>query len=77
MTKREIVQQIKDIAYDIAGAELDENEPLKESGLDSLSLVAVVAAIEEKFGFAFSDDDLQPENLRMLADLVNISAKYL
>ena len=50
---------------------------MKESGLDSLSLVAVVAAIEEKFGFTFSDDDLQPENLRMLADLVNISAKYL
>lgn len=77
MTKKEIAEKITETAYDISGAELNETEELKESGLDSLSLVALIAEIEERFGFTFSDDDLQPENLKTLSDLVRITEKNL
>ena len=65
------------LALDTTGAELSEEESLKESGIDSLTLVALVVAIEEEFGFSFSDDDLQPENLQTLAALISLTEKYL
>lgn len=77
MTKHEIAEKIKKIALDVTGAELVDGETLKACGLDSLSLVAVVAEIEERFHITFSDDDLQPEKLVALGDLVRITAKYL
>lgn len=77
MTKKEIAEKIVKTAFEISGAELSETEELKESGLDSLSLAALIAGIEEDFGITFSDDDLQPENLTALSDLVRITEKYL
>lgn len=77
MTKKEIAEKIVKTAFEISGAELSETEELKESGLDSLSLAALIAGIEEDFGITFSDDDLQPENLAALSDLVRITEKYL
>lgn len=77
MTKTNIAEKIIETAFEISGVELSEAESLKESGLDSLSLVALVAALEEKFGITFSDDDLQPENLIWLSDLVKITEKNL
>ena len=76
MTEKEIAEKIAKIAYDAVGAELNEEENLKESGIDSLSLVAVIVAIEEAFGVAFSDDDLDPANLITLDDLVRITRQY-
>lgn len=70
-------QKIKDIATDILGVELSSTESLKECGVDSLGLVALVVGIEENFGFSFSDDDLRPENMRTLADLIELTEKYL
>lgn len=77
MPKEKIKEKIKKIALDAVGAELKEDCPLKECGLDSLSLVAVIVGIEETFGFFFSDDDLNPENLVTLNDLMEITEKYL
>ena len=77
MTSKEICEIIIQIAYDVTGVMLTENESLKESGLDSLSLVALIAEIEERFGFAFDDDDLQPETLLMLSDIVQITEKHI
>ena len=77
MKDKSIAQKITQMAFEITGAELNDEEELKESGLDSLSLVAVIAAMEEEFGISFSDDDLDPENLNTLADLVRITERYL
>lgn len=54
-----------------------DTEELKESGLDSLSLVSVIAGIEEQFGFFFEADDLQPDKLLTLKDLVELTEKYI
>ncbi|MCH5164501.1 MAG: acyl carrier protein [Clostridiales bacterium] len=71
------MEKIVQVACEVTGVELTENETMKESGLDSLALVTLIASIEEEFGFSFDDDDLQPENLQMLSDLVRITEKYV
>ena len=46
MTREQLTEKIKEIARENPGAELAEGVCLKECGLDSLSLVAVIAGIE-------------------------------
>lgn len=77
MTHKEIPEKIVSIANEVIGVTLTEKESLQESGIDSLSLVALIAEIEERFGFSFDDDDLQPENLKMLSDIVRITVKHI
>ncbi len=77
MERKEIKNRIIALAYEALGTEIAETESLKESGVDSLSLVAIVVGIEEKFGFTFCEDDLQPEKLQTLSDLVVITEKYV
>lgn len=77
MTNKDISEKIVSIATEVIGVTLTENESLQESGMDSLSLVALIAEIEERFGFSFDDDDLQPENLKMLSDVVRITVKHI
>lgn len=77
MTKKEIIEQIVRIAFDVTGAELSETETLKECGLDSLSLVAVIAETEERFGISYTESELNPEDLQNLADLVRITERHV
>ena len=77
MKDQELSQKIKDLATDILGVELSPEESLKECGVDSLGLVALVVGIEESFGFSFGDDDLRPENMKTLTDLIVLTGKYL
>ena len=77
MTREQLTEKINEIARENTGAELAEGVCLKECGLDSLSLVAVIAGIEESFGFFFRDDDLQPDNLTTLEALVQLTENYL
>ncbi len=77
MTDREIRDRIKGIALEQTGAELSDKGALKSSGLDSLSLVVLIAGIENAFGITFKDDDLAPENINTLADLTALTGRYL
>ncbi len=77
MKNHELTEQIAKIAAAVTGTSLSETETLKESGLDSLSLVALIAEIEERFGFAFTDSELDPEKLQTLADLVAVTGKHI
>lgn len=77
MTNQEITQSIADAAQDTLGVTLTENESLREAGVDSLSLVELIAAVEDRFGITFDDNDLQPANLRRLSDVAAITGKYV
>lgn len=77
MTNQEIIQTIADAAQETLGVTLTENESLREAGVDSLSLVELIAAVEDRFGITFDDDDLQPANLRRLSDVAAITGKYV
>lgn len=72
-----IQDRIKEIAEEELGVLLSEEDTLKESGLDSLSLVSLIVSIEDVFGVSFTDDDLQPDKLNNLADLVRITERRI
>lgn len=77
MEHKKLRDKIIEVAEQELGAQLSESESLKECGVDSLGLVALVVGIEEKFGFCFSESDLQPENLQTLSDLIKVTEKYI
>ena len=49
----------------------------KDLGLDSLSLVAVIVALEESFNIAFDDADLDPGLIVTVKNLVALVEKHL
>ena len=78
MMDREVFKaKIIKAAKETIGADLDENESLIESGVDSLALVSLIVSIEYAFDVEFSDDDLQPENLQTLSSLIELTEKYI
>ncbi len=77
MDRDNIKEKIIKAAKDTIGADLDENESLIESGVDSLALVSLIVSIEYAFNVEFSDDDLQPENLKTVSSLIDLVEKYL
>ncbi len=77
MNREEIDKKIVDLARETTGVQLTETVTLKENGLDSLSLVLLIASIEEAYSFSFDEDDLQPEKLLTLKDLTLLTEKYL
>lgn len=77
MDRENIEEKIIKAAKETIGADLDENESLIESGVDSLALVSLIVSIEYAFDVEFSDDDLQPENLQTLSSLIELTEKYI
>ena len=77
MDREDIKTKIIKAAKETIGADLDENESLIESGVDSLALVSLIVSIEYAFDVEFSDDDLQPENLQTLSSLIELTEKYI
>lgn len=77
MDSEDIKAKIIKAAKETIGADLDENESLIESGVDSLALVSLIVSIEYAFDVEFSDDDLQPENLQTLSSLIELTEKYI
>ena len=77
MDRENIKEKLIKAAKETIGADLDENESLIESGVDSLALVSLIVSIEYAFDVEFSDDDLQPENLQTLSSLIELTEKYI
>ena len=77
MDRENIKEKIIKAAKETIGADLDENESLIESGVDSLALVSLIVSIEYAFDVEFSDDDLQPENLQTLSSPIELTEKYI
>ncbi|MCP4702038.1 MAG: acyl carrier protein [Gammaproteobacteria bacterium] len=78
MSVNTIMDGLKDIISqeldaNIAREEIGDDTPLFEEGLglDSVTLVELIALVEKKFGINFSDDELYPEafsTIKVLAD---------
>lgn len=71
-TTEEIRSDLAEIVNEVAGVETDEVQLDKafvdDLDVDSLSMVEVVVAAEEKFGVSIPDD--QVKNLRTVGDAV-------
>lgn len=75
----DIAKNVFEVLYDIVGdSTFAEEKLLKEDlGLDSLSLVAVIVEIEEKFGIEFKESDLDPSKILKVKDLIDLVGNYL
>jgi acyl carrier protein len=76
MTKDEIVAGLAEILEEVAGVNPDdvteEKSFTEDLDVDSLSMVEVVVAAEEKFGVKIPDDEVQ--NLKTVGDAVSYIA---
>lgn len=77
MKREEIAKKISEIGESALGVDISGKEDLKEQGVDSLGLVALIVAIEDAFSIAFADEDLQPDNLDTLEALTELTGKYI
>jgi acyl carrier protein len=77
MTKEEIVSGLAEILEEVAGVnpeDVTEDKSFTEDlDVDSLSMVEVVVAAEEKFGVKIPDDEVQ--NLKTVGDAANFVLK--
>jgi acyl carrier protein len=77
MTEQEILQGLGEIIEEIAGVPADEVTPSKsfvdDLDIDSLSMVEIAVAAQDKFGVEIPDDQLK--DLTTVQDVVNFVAK--
>lgn len=73
MTESEILEGLTEILNEVAGVPADQVAPEKsftdDLDVDSLSMVEVVVAAEERFNVRIPDDDVK--NLKTVGDAVN------
>lgn len=73
MTEKDVLDGLATICNDIAGVPVDsvamEKSFVDDLDIDSLSMVEVVMACEDKFGVKIPDD--QVANLKTVGDAVN------
>jgi acyl carrier protein len=77
MTREEVIAGLADILEEVAGvdpADVSEEKSFTEDlDVDSLSMVEVVVAAEEKFGVKIPDDEVQ--NLKTVGDAADFVLK--
>ena len=77
MTDQEILAGLADIIDEIAGVPADEVTPEKnfvdDLDIDSLSMVEIAVAAQDKFGVEIPDDQLK--DLTTVQDVVNFVSK--
>jgi acyl carrier protein len=77
LTDQEILSGLAEIVEEIAGVEADEVTPEKsfvdDLDIDSLSMVEIAVAAQDKFGVEIPDDQLK--DLKTVQDVVNFVSK--
>ena len=75
----EVSEKVCEVIKDVAGVEeIKTTDLLKEDlGLDSLSLVEVFVRLEEEFSFKFDSDNLNPDEISRVQDLITLVGKSL
>ncbi len=75
----DIFRNVEEVIIDAVGGDsiTAELELKTDIGLDSLSLVAVIVGLEEKFGIEFDESDLDPSKIIRVQDLVELVGKYV
>ena len=77
MTDQEILAGLAEIIEEIAGTPADEVTPsanfVEDLDIDSLSMVEIAVAAQDKFGVEIPDEQLK--DLKTVQDVVNFVAK--
>lgn len=75
MSENKMDEVRKMLAEKIHVAEIDENKPLKDLGLDSLDVVEMCLSLEDKFGIQFPAEELS--EFKTVGDLLkSIDEKF-
>ena len=78
MTEQEILAGVAEIIDEIAGVPADEVTPEKnfvdDLDIDSLSMVEIAVAAQDKFGVEIPDDQLK--DLKTVQDVINFVHKH-
>lgn len=71
--------QVTEIIRDMCCAErIAGDSRLKEDlGFDSLNIIDLIIALEEEFGIEFSANDLEPENILTVKDVIGMVEEYV
>ena len=73
MSEQEILSGLADIVNEIAGIPAEDVQPDKsfvdDLDVDSLSMVEIAVAAQDKFGIEIPDDELK--NLKTVRDVIN------
>ena len=76
-TQEEIIAGLAEIIEEVTGIEPSEVTPEKsfvdDLDIDSLSMVEIATAVEDKFGVAIPDDELG--NIKTVGDAINYIEK--
>lgn len=71
MSSLKELQELIHEKYGIEESALDPHASMREKGIDSLTLVEFIFAIEDKYGISIPDDDPDIDTLAALAELVD------
>lgn len=77
---RVLLLEVTEVDIDPNLIDLDEALLDGNLGMDSVEILTYVQEIEERFGFEFDDDDLNPEvlsSLRSLAEFISRQATWV
>lgn len=56
----------KELVHVADASSFSDDDDLLEAGLDSMGIMRLVLFIEEKFGVALPDEEIEPDNIRTL-----------
>lgn len=77
---KDIKKDLYELISELQGVKqnMNENDSLKKDlGLDSLMLVSLIVAIEERLHIEIKDSDLSAENLETVGNLCTMLEKYI
>ena len=77
---KDIKKDLYELISELQGVKqnMNENDSLKKDlGLDSLMLVSLIVAIEERFHIEIKDSDLSAENLETVGNLCTMLETYI
>lgn len=64
---RKLIEQ--NIEMTVPVNDIKESEDLFKLGIDSISCIKLIIAIETEFGFEFTDEDLDMDNMKTIATI--------
>ena len=65
----EVVEIIKDTVPTVEMAMIDKSAPLREQGFDSLDMISIIFAIEERLNLKIQEEDIESGKLSSILNI--------
>ena len=76
MLSNDIIEVIAGLAV-VPQEEITTDDMLASMGIDSLKMVELIIALEDKLNIRFNDSDLDPAQLKKVQDIVLLEYNYV